>query len=41
MTPLYVEYGDNPLLQDKFVPRWPKKEVDDKVQNLETNKEEK
>ena len=41
VTPLYVEYGDNPLLQDKLVPRWPKKEVDDKVQNLETNKEEK
>jgi len=40
-TPLYVEYGNNPLLQDKFVPTKSKKEVDVKVRNLETNKEKK
>ena len=41
VTPLYIEYGDNPLLQDKFVTTRSKKEVDVKVQNLETNKEKK
>ena len=41
VTPHYVVYGDNPLLQDKFLPRESKREVDVEMRNIESNKEKK
>jgi len=41
VTPYYMAYEDNPLLQDKFMPIESKNEVDVEMQNIEINKEKK
>lgn len=41
VTPIYEEYGDNPLLKDKFVPIKSTKKLDVEVQDIEANKDKK